>query len=119
MDQKTSFHRDPALQGQPSLEPALGVRLDGVDRAFRLAHPAVDTLVRMDNQHVLALVETVDGANFHAVHVLALDAGFSDDIGHRRRPAVLSKGVARVAFRNRSNNPMDWDIGFQSSPDES
>src|SRR5665213_3143134 len=30
---------------QPLLETGLGIRLDRVDRAFRLAHPAVDALV--------------------------------------------------------------------------
>jgi hypothetical protein len=37
----------------------------------------------MDDEHVVALVEAVDGAYFHAVHVLALDAIFGHDIGHR------------------------------------
>jgi hypothetical protein len=36
----------------------------------------------MDYQHVLTLVEAVDGADFHAIHVFATDAGFCDDIGH-------------------------------------
>src|SRR5437868_1092800 len=48
---------------EPLLEPGLGVRLDGVGRAFRLAHAAVDAFVRMDHQHVLALVEAIDGAD--------------------------------------------------------
>jgi hypothetical protein len=33
-------------------------------------------------------VETVHGADFHAVHVLALDAIFRDDKGHRDTPDV-------------------------------
>jgi hypothetical protein len=36
----------------------------------------------MDHEHVLALVETVDGAHLHAIHVFAADAGFGDDVGH-------------------------------------
>jgi hypothetical protein len=36
----------------------------------------------MDNQHVLPLVETVDGADLHAIHVFATDAGLCDDVGH-------------------------------------
>jgi hypothetical protein len=36
----------------------------------------------VDHQHVLALVETIDGADFHAVHVFAADAGFGYDISH-------------------------------------
>jgi hypothetical protein len=33
----------------------------------------------MDDEHVFALVETIDGAYLHAIHELALDAGFIDD----------------------------------------
>src|SRR6266566_2957051 len=69
------------IQQQPFLKPRLGVRLDRVDRAFRLADPAIDAFVRMDDEHVLALVETVHGANLHAIHQLALDAAFVDDVG--------------------------------------
>jgi hypothetical protein len=36
----------------------------------------------MDHQHVLAGIETVDRADLHAVHILALDAGLGDDISH-------------------------------------
>jgi hypothetical protein len=36
----------------------------------------------MDDQHVFALVETVHGADFDAVHVFAFDAIVVDDIGH-------------------------------------
>jgi hypothetical protein len=38
----------------------------------------------MDDEHVLALVETVDRADLDAVQVFALDAGFDDDVGHAR-----------------------------------
>src|SRR5262245_58731775 len=58
------------VESQPFLKPRLGVRLDRLNRTLRLAHPAVDAFVRMDHQHVLALVEAVDGTNFHAIHQL-------------------------------------------------
>jgi len=45
--------------------------LIGVDRALRLAHPAIDAFVRVDDEHVLALVEAVHGAHFDAVHGFA------------------------------------------------
>src|SRR5581483_4538701 len=45
---------------EPLLQPRLGVGLDRIRRALRLAHAAIDTFVRMDHQHVLALVEAVD-----------------------------------------------------------
>jgi hypothetical protein len=51
-------------------------------RAFGLAHAAIDAFVRMDDQHVLALVEAVHGAHLDAVGIFALDAGFSDDVSH-------------------------------------
>jgi hypothetical protein len=35
----------------------------------------------MDNEHVLALVETIDGADLHAVHQFALDATLVDNVG--------------------------------------
>src|SRR4030095_10538960 len=68
------------------LEPLLGHRLavrdDRLDGAFRLAHPAIDAFVGVDDQHVLAFVEAIHRAHFDAIHVLAADAGFSDDVGH-------------------------------------
>jgi len=67
---------------EPTIEARLGVRLDGVDRAFRLADPAVDALVGMNDEHVLALVEAVHRTDFDAIGVFALDANFSDDVGH-------------------------------------
>ena len=77
------------VQRQPFLESRLGVRLDRVDRAFRHADPAIDAFVRVDDEHVLALVEAVHGANLHAIHQLALDAAFVDDVGQL---GVLSAG---------------------------
>ena len=68
---------------QPPVEFRLGVRLDGIDRAFRLAHPAIDAFVRVNHQHIGALVEAVHGADLDAIHILALDANFGDDVSHR------------------------------------
>src|SRR5690349_21233220 len=67
---------------EPLLGLAVGVRDDRVRRALGLAHAAVDTLVGVDHQHVVALVEAVHRADLHAIHVLALDAVFGDDVGH-------------------------------------
>src|SRR6478609_5080902 len=69
---------------QPFFQAGLGVGLDGVGRAFGFAHAAVDAFVGMDDQHVLALVETVDGADLNAVGIFAFYAGFSDDVSHPR-----------------------------------
>src|ERR1700678_3034062 len=59
---------------EPLFEARLGIRLDGVGGTFRLAHTAIDALVRMDDQHVLALVKAIDGADLDAVGIFALDA---------------------------------------------
>src|SRR5262245_58898536 len=45
------------VEGEPFLQARLGVGLDRVHRAFRLAHAAIDALVGMDDEHVLAFVE--------------------------------------------------------------
>src|SRR5256886_4753993 len=55
---------------------------DRLDRALGLAQRAVDALLRIDGEEVRSLVETVDRADLHAVHVLALDAVFGDDKSH-------------------------------------
>jgi hypothetical protein len=38
----------------------------------------------MDDEHVLAFVEAVHRTHFDAVHQLALDATFINDVGHPR-----------------------------------
>src|SRR5262249_13751185 len=74
------------VEGEPFLEARLGIGLDRVNRAFRLAHAAVDALVRVDDEHVLAFIEAVDRTYLHAVHVLAANAIVIDDVGHRTFP---------------------------------
>jgi hypothetical protein len=69
------------IQGQPFLKSWLGVGLDRIDRTFRLAHPAIDAFVRVDDEHVLALVEAIHGAHFDAVHGFAANAAPIDDVG--------------------------------------
>jgi hypothetical protein len=36
----------------------------------------------VDDEHVVAFIEAVDGADLDAVHVLTLDAVFGDDVSH-------------------------------------
>ena len=69
---------------EPFFQSGLGVGLDGIGGTFRLAHTAVDAFVRMDDQHVVAFVETVHGADLDAIGIFAFDAGFSDDVSHPR-----------------------------------
>ena len=95
------------MLGDFEYENGLRVRIgqDGLRRALGLAHPAVDALVGMDDEHVVAFVEAVHGTHFHAVHVLALDAVFGDDVSHlsfcRERRTVSGTGLSHVACRRR------------------
>jgi len=68
---------------EPALKVGLGIRLDGVNRAFGLANSAIDALVGMNDEHILALVEAVYRADLHAIGILAFDTNFRDDVSHR------------------------------------
>src|SRR5258708_15686862 len=48
---------------EPFFRLAVGVGNDGIGRALGLADAAIDALVGMDHQHVVALVEAIDGAD--------------------------------------------------------
>ena len=50
--------------------------------------PAIDTFVGMDDQHVLALVKAIHGADLHTIHQLAFDAALVDDIGQLSIPSA-------------------------------
>lgn len=99
-----------AIEFEPKVETGFGVRLDSVNWAFRFADPAIDTFVGMNDQHVLALVETVHGADLDAIGVFARDAGFVDDVSHRencksktmRTEELNSKARFRRASKSRS-----------------
>src|SRR5919112_5310244 len=67
---------------EPFLKAALGVGKDRLGRALGLADAAVDALVGVDDEHVLALVEAIDRAHLDAIHIFAADAGIGDDVGH-------------------------------------
>ena len=74
---------------QPLLKARLGIGLDGLRRTFWLTHATVDAFVRMDHEHIFALVEAVHRTDLHAIHVFALNAVFDDDVGHSLlRPAI-------------------------------
>src|SRR5580658_474077 len=76
------IRRIVAIEADPAFRLLITVRDNRVDRAFRLAHAAIDAFVGVDDQHTFTLVEAIDGAHLDAIHVLAFDAGFGDDIGH-------------------------------------
>jgi hypothetical protein len=66
--------------------------VSGVDRAFWLADPAIDAFVRVDDEHVLALVEAVHGAHVDAVHGFAANATVVDDVGQSSVPSADRSG---------------------------
>ena len=78
--------------------PGFGVWLDRFDRAFGLAHPAVDALVPMDNEHVLALIEAINRAHLDAVHKLTTNTAIVDDVGQLGSPPAE---IGRASCRER------------------
>jgi hypothetical protein len=77
---------------QPLIQARLGIGLYGIGWAFRLANAAINAFIGVDHQHVFAFIEAIYGANFHAIHVFALNAVFGDDVGHNGPIARLMTG---------------------------
>ena len=77
---------------QPFVQPGFSVGFNGICGALRLTHTTIDTFIRVDDQHVFALVEAIDGAHFHAIHIFALDAVFGDDVGHDGPLVFIARG---------------------------
>ena len=82
------------IQLKPFLQPRLGVRLDSFGRAFRFADTAIDALIRMNDEHILAFIEAIDRANFNAVGIFAFNAGIVDDVSH---PGLRDVQFCRLA----------------------
>ena len=102
---RDSFARDVrpfagifGVEGKPFLQARSGVGLDRFGWAFGLADAAIDALVGIDDEHVLAFIEAVHGAHFDTVHVFAFDAGFGDDKGHFT-PWAIASPVEVIAGR--------------------
>jgi len=68
---------------------------DGLRGAFRLAQGAIDALIRVDGEEVRSFVKAVHRADFHTVHVLALDAVFGNDEGHITYFAMCAGAAAK------------------------
>jgi hypothetical protein len=77
---------------EPLLQSRLGVWLDGFGRTFGFTDTAIDALIGMNDEHVLALIEAVDGANLNAISVFALNAGIVDDVSHPRLRRIKFAG---------------------------
>src|SRR5258708_5476513 len=93
---------------EPFFRLAVGVGNDGIGRALGLADAAIDALVGMDHQHVVALVEAIDGADLDAVHVLALDAVFGDDVSHLIFCRIRLVFAQRIIARRQMATPLYW-----------
>ena len=88
------------VDAKPLFKTRFGVGPYRFDWTFRLAHAAIDTLIGVDNEHVLALVKAVHGADLHTIHQLTFDAALVDDIGQwsvLSRIAMASSHIARLA----------------------
>jgi len=81
------FFRIFRINRKPFLSAGLAVGNDRLGRAFGLANATINALIGMDDQHVLALVETIDGANLDTIHELAFDAVLGNNVSH---PALFS-----------------------------
>src|SRR5580704_14472628 len=101
---------------QPLLDAGLGIGLDRVDRAFRLADPAIDAFIGVDDEHIFALLEAIHGADFDAIHVFAFDAIVVDDVGHIHTLSGLFASLAPIAWVMRAQvSPARAGV-FRSTP---
>src|SRR5699024_6018016 len=64
----------------------LVVLKNGLGGTFRNAQRAINAFLRIDDQKVRAFVETIHGADFDAIRVLALDTVFRNDMSHGESP---------------------------------
>src|SRR5262249_49677102 len=119
-DIRPSF-RIICIKLQPLLRARFGIRLYCLNWAFWLAHAAVDTFVWMNDEHVLTLVETIDGADLHAVHKFALDATLVDVcrsidflLPADRRAQIIHdvrhRGARSLAESERREDPRPLDV---------
>src|SRR5262249_44886908 len=53
----------------------------------------------MDDEHILALIETVDRTDLYAIHVFAFYAIVGHDIGHRRLRCIPFWRAFQVRYR--------------------
>ncbi len=74
-----------AIKAEPMrIRRNVAISEDGFGRTLGHANAAVDALVGMNDEHILADIEAVDGTHLDAIHVFAFDAVVGDDVGHQR-----------------------------------
>jgi hypothetical protein len=72
-------------------------------------NPAIDAFVGMDDEHVLALVEAIHGADFYTIHQLTFDATLIDYVGHL---SFLPVGQAPSRLRKDGSPSFDRMSGI-------
>src|SRR5699024_4290442 len=83
--------------------------VDGLDRAHRLARPAVHALVRVDVQRPGTLVDAVDRALLDARLVLDVHAGLGDHVRHGRASSAWSVvGAGAVGGAGTTTGSVPW-----------
>jgi hypothetical protein len=60
----------------------LDIRKAGLSRTFGFANAAIDALVWVNDEHILSLIEAIDGTYLHAIHIFAPNAVVGNDEGH-------------------------------------
>ena len=88
------------------------------------ANTAVNAFVRVDHEHVLALVETIHRAHLHAVHGFAANAALIDDVGQScvlsadRNGELLAVTAKKISFLIRQSfmrmTVVSTPIGFSN-----
>ncbi len=88
-----------AVHLKPLFGSFVGVGHNGLGGAFGFAHAAINALVGVDDEHVLAFVKAIHRAHFDAIHVFATNAGFGHGVGHcRRSPLKEGPGAKNVRY---------------------
>ena len=96
--------REPAVEFEPFwFRGGIGVGEYRFGWAFWNTHTAIDALIRVNDEHVLAFIKAVDRAYLDTVGVLALDAVVSDDVGQTTLRIFQRSGRHVTAGQHRGN----------------
>ncbi len=101
------------VECKPRFGARFVVKNNCINRACLDATSAIDTFARINDEHILALLECIDGADFNAVHVLALDTS----VGDYRCHAFVASAAKRQYSRWQHTATTEAVVALpQSSP---
>ena len=80
--------------------------VNGIHWTRHNTHRAVDAKARIDNDEIVAFMKTVNRAHNDAVGVLALEAAFGDDMGHRKSSWPAGCGTLLIGHPHDGDRPM-------------